>query len=177
MTNVDHKPGDFRLASTAGPLGVAIRLAQALNRSGFDNYEHVALYVGQGHFIEAEPGGVVLNDHSADINNKAGYFWSSGILFPTDTQRNKIVAAGFGYIGTPYSYLDYYALLAKRIAIKNDPFLSAYIRNYVQSKHHMICSQLVSQCWADGDYALLPNKHPQDCTPGDLCELLESLKV
>jgi cell wall-associated NlpC family hydrolase len=158
------EPGDFGLVPMSGRAGRLIRLGQLLDGDGFADYEHAFVYVGNDTIIEAEPGGA----RSAPLNY-AGVLWSTGIINPTDAQRAAIVNAAQSYIGTPYSVLDYFAIAARRMHIP-----VPYLRAYIASTGHMICSQLVARCYADAGCPLFGDEWTGYDTPGDLWRVLQA---
>ncbi|MGH7239481.1 MAG: hypothetical protein ACREHG_05380 [Candidatus Saccharimonadales bacterium] len=175
------KPGDFVLVSFDGKnpnlsdpkkwamSGGLIRLGQWANGDGFSEFEHAATYVGNGKIIEATNGGVQLNNVSRYDNIETR--WSSGLINPTDAQRKAIVAAAYGYVGTPYSWPDYAALAAKRLHL--GPLVPG-LKTYVANSKHMICSQVVDQEYQDAGYQLFDDKRwPGYVTPGSLNGLLD----
>jgi uncharacterized protein YycO len=153
------QPGDFQLVPTAGIGGKLIELGQWLNGDGICPYEHVRIYVGGNEFVEAEPQAARLARYPLDLG-----MWSTGIIPLTNAQRSAITAAARGYVGTPYSGLDYMALVLHRLHIPA-PGLQAYI----SSTGHMICSQLVDQCYLDaGVHLFADGRWPGYVTPADL---------
>jgi len=173
-------PGDYFLVSFDGAdpnlsdpaywaqHGGLIRIGQWLNGNGFDQYEHAAIYIGGGQIVEAQNTGTAYANVSKYANLDT--FWSTGILKPTANQRSAIVAAARGYVGVPYSWPDYWALAAKRL---NLGWLVPGLQSYVASTKHMICSQVVDQCWHDAGIELFQDKRwPGYVTPGDLYERL-----
>jgi|SRR5690242_665402 len=182
MIPANVKPGDFFLVSFDGKNpnidnpkhwlmnGGLIRIGQWANGDGFSQYEHVALYVGNDLIIEAEnTGTAVANVHRYDANDT---FWSTGIINPTDAQRVAICKAAYGYVGTPYSWVDYAALAAKRLHL--GPLVPG-LKNYVATSKHMICSQVVDQEYQDAGYQLFDDgRWPGYVTPGSLYNLLIS---
>jgi cell wall-associated NlpC family hydrolase len=163
---ITPQPGDFGLTQIHGRVGKLIRAGQWLNGDGFFDYEHAFVYVGEGQVIEAEPGGARLA--SLTEYNVSAVLWSTGAIGTTEAQRASIVAAARGYIGTPYSFLDYASLAAKRLHL-----WAPGLHSYVRSSGHMICSQLVAKCYFDAGCALFPG-WTGDVTPGDLCNLVRS---
>jgi uncharacterized protein YycO len=161
------RPGDFGLVPMGGETGKVIRVLQYLDGTGFANYEHAFLYIGNGEIIEATPKGALrLPCHYG--NN---VYWSSGIINPTPLERTDIVDAGISFVGTPYSFVDYASLVAKRLHI---PAIG--LDDYIASTGHMICSQLVAASYDKGGYPLFAT-WTGNVTPGDLDNLLNSLKV
>lgn len=155
-------PGDFGLTQIHGTVGKLIRFGQWLNGDGLHDYEHAFVYVGCGSVIEAEPGGARLAPLSEYRDCQVQ--WSTGLLGLHPAQLDRVALAAARYLGTPYSFADYAALAAKRLHLWA-PGLNAYVK----SSKHMICSQLVSQCYTDAGVPLFPDKRlAQDVTPGDL---------
>ncbi len=169
---VTHLPGDFQLCPMGGKAGSLIRFAQWLNGDGFHDYEHVRLYIGPaqrkgyGVFVEAMPDKARKAEFPLD---PPGVYWSSGKIALTPQQRAEIVRVALIYVGTPYSFVDYLALAAHRLHI-----YVPGIKRYVASSKHMICSQLIDQCYLDaGVHLFKDDRWPGYVTPGDLYHLLE----
>jgi cell wall-associated NlpC family hydrolase len=178
------KPGDFYLVSFDGKnpnikdpkhwllSGGAIRIGQLAAGEGFSEFEHAGIYIGNGRVIEAANTGTELNQWHYDSHE---VMWSSGIINPTDAQRTLIVNAAHGYVGTPYSWPDYAAIAAHHLHLL--PATNA-LKNYVASTKHMICSQLVDQCYEDAAYHLFNDgRWPGYVMPGSLYNLLVSVKA
>jgi len=150
-----------------GGVGRLIRIGQWLNGDGFADYEHAFVYLGGGQLVEAQPGGAELRPLSVYDGRPA--LWSTGRYALTDAQRAAIAAAARGYIGVPYSAADYVALAAHRFHLPVGPL----IKGYVASSRHMICSQLVDQCYLDaGVHLFSDGRWPGYVTPADLAKLL-----
>ncbi|AUG78238.1 hypothetical protein CFP65_3444 [Kitasatospora sp. MMS16-BH015] len=151
----------------SGSAGRLIRVGQWLNGDGFSDFEHAFVYVGDGELVEGEPGG-------ASTGSLAGYegrpmLWSTGRIPLDDEQREAVVAAARGYLGTPYSVMDYFALATHHLHLPVSPLF----KGYVMSSKHMICSQLVDQCYHDAGVQLFDDhRWPGYVTPGDLTRLL-----
>lgn len=161
---VDPLPGDFGLVPMGGDAGRLIRLGQWLNGDGFADYEHAFVLVDGGMIVEAESGGA---RRTAMHYEKV--LWSTGHVALTDAQRRGIVAAADGYVGTPYSAADYFALAAHRLDL---PWSQA-LKGYVATSAHMICSQLVDRCYQDAGVQLFDDgRWCGYVTPGSLCRLL-----
>ncbi|MFB7949474.1 hypothetical protein ACFC6L_31700 [Kitasatospora phosalacinea] len=167
MTATPPLPGDFAVVRMGGRTGRLIRIGQFLNGDGFADYEHAFVHVGDGELVEAQPGGAVLRPLSSYDDRPA--LWSTGRIPLTDEQRSAITAAARAYVGTPYSFADYLALAAVRLHLPIGPPL----RHYVASTEHMICSQLVDQCYQDaGVHLFADHRWPGYVTPADLARLL-----
>lgn len=150
-------PGDYFCVPIHGYVGKGIAFGELLLRrlaeqqypaSDAIEYQHAGLYLGdtlEGQMIlEAEPGGAVIRPMHY---SPASILWSHLDLVPD--QRAKIVAAGYGFKGTPYSFLDYDAL-----AVHGFGLWVPGLRSYVQATGHMICSQLVDRCYQAADVQL-----------------------
>jgi hypothetical protein len=156
-------PGDFGCVPVGGTEGRLIRLGEKLNGDAFAQYQHAFVYVG-GMVIEAEPGGARSSLHW----DRPGALWSTGKIALTMRQRKAVCAAARGYIGTPYSFLDYLALALHRLRI---PLPG--LRRFIASTGHQICSQLVDQCYADAGIQLFADgRWPGYVTPADLAGLV-----
>jgi hypothetical protein len=161
-------PGDFGLVKISGNVGFLIRIGQWLDGSGFENFEHAFVYLGDGKLIEAEPGGARI----ADLTEYAGWDidWSTGKIPLTDVQRALIVSNAKALEGVPYSFLDYFALVAYRLHIWP---LDVMLKNYIKSTNHLICSQLVDLVYdLSGVHLFTDGRWEGYVTPGDLYELL-----
>lgn len=179
------KPGDFFLVSFDGKNpnlsdpkkwamnGGLIRIAQWANGNGFGQYEHAAMFIGNDTIVEAQSGGVALaNVHRYDGNDT---FWSTGIIVNSVFTQNALCAAAKGYVGVPYSWLDYAAIAAHHLHLL--PATDA-LKNYVATSKHMICSQVVDQCYQDAKVPLFTdNRWAGFVTPGDLYQLLLAKKA
>ena len=160
MNTIKPIAGDFGLTQIAGTTGKLIRIGQWLNGDGFANYEHAFIYIGNDQIVEAEPGGAriaKLSKYQSD-----SIHWSTGHFSLTENQRTQIVHAAIGYLGVPYSFLDYASLAARRLDIPVPG-----LHSYIKSTKHMICSQLVDQCYQDVGCHIFndPDRWPGDVTP------------
>ncbi|GAA2138371.1 hypothetical protein GCM10009760_19660 [Kitasatospora kazusensis] len=163
------QPGDFAVVRMGGSVGRLIRIGQWLNGDGFADYEHAFVYVGDGELVEAQPGGAVLTP-LADYEGRP-ILWSTGHIVLDDEQRRAVVAAARGYLGVPYSAADYLALATHRFHLPVSPLL----KGFVADTRHMICSQLVDQCYRDAGVRLFADgRWPGYVTPADLARLLRS---
>lgn len=161
-------PGDFVLAHIQDKAGYLITIAQILNGTGFSDYEHAALCIGDGRAIEMAGKGI--QEVSLDKYRGVPHRWSTGLISLTEKERSEIVLAGRRYLAQKigYSWLDYAALVLRRFHIP-----APRLKNYVASTGHMICSQLVAACYLDGGHPLYDHWTGY-VTPGDLNQLLDA---
>jgi hypothetical protein len=163
MSQYEPRPGDVGLTTISGAGGKLIRLGQWLNGDGFGDREH-AFVVTEAEgllqdmlIVEAMPGGAV------QVRN-----WHTDCVYLRcpDQYRDAVAAAARGYVGVPYSFLDYGALALHRLHI---PY--PHLKRFIADGGHQICSQLADQSAADGGWHLFKNTWPGDVTPGDLARL------
>jgi hypothetical protein len=168
MASTVPQPGDFAVVPVHGTVGKLIGLGEHLNGDQFDVWQHAFIYVG-GARVEAEPGGARLRPTDPQVFGAAyPTLWSSGVIPLTTAQRTAICKAARGYLGVPYSGLDYLALAAHRLHL-----WAPGLKSYVATSKHMICSQLVDQCYADaGVHLFTDNRWPGFVTPAALAGLI-----
>lgn len=181
----DLKPGSFFLVSVQGLAGFGIGLGQALAGAP-SRYEHCGLILdSDGTVLEAEPGGARI----ANLSEYAGrpLLVSDGPVqqfiaahgsavrpgFSTSVVesaiRNTVVREARALIGVPYSGLDYAALAALHLHLP-----SKWIRQRVESSHHLICSALVDRAYMNAGISLFDDgRHVGDVMPADLAALAE----
>lgn len=166
MTAVEPLPGDSAVTSIKGSVGFLISVGEWLNGSRFGHWDHAFVYVGEGLLVEAEPGGARL----AGLDEYAGrpIAWSTGHVELTDEQRVAVCSAARARIGTPYSFLDYAAVAAHRFHLP-----IPWLRSYVASSKHLICSALVDRVYQDAGVQLFADgRWDGYVTPADLDGLL-----
>lgn len=157
------KPGDFGLTKIEGPMGWLVKLGQLLNGDASE-FTHAFVVLEDGMLIEAEPGGAKIQPLSKYDGREVAY---SRIPL-TDEQRMHIVGEAVSRLATPYSFVDYLALALARLGIR-----PKWLRNYVASSGHMICSQLVDFAYCrSGVHLFDDGRLSQDVTPGDLANRL-----
>lgn len=158
--------GDFEVVHIDGAGGTLIHVGEILNGSGFADFEHARLYLGDGKCVEAEPGGARI----VPYDPHDGGLWSTGIVTPSPAQRTQISKYGYQCDGIGYSAADYFALAARRLQFG---LLVPGLRTYVASSGHMICSQLVDWCYMMAGFQLFDDgRWPGYVTPTDLAELI-----
>jgi hypothetical protein len=159
------QPGDFAVVTAGGIPGKLVRLAELANGSGpYSDYQHAFIYIGEGQIIQAEPAGTSygqLTPHGKTL-------WSTGHFNLTLEERDKICDAARGYVGVPYSFLDYVALILHHFRIP-----APHLKAFIASTRHQICSQETDQCYLDAGVHLFDDgRWPGDVTPADLAKLL-----
>jgi len=157
-------PGDFGLVSITGTVGRLTRIGQWLNGDGYRDYEHAFIVLNNHGLLEAEPGGARLRELTEyDGTNVIYSDWPL-----TNQQRDQIVETALSLVGTPYSILDYLSLVLVRLHIR-----PGWVARYVANTGHMICSQLVDNCYQrTGVHLFDDGRLPGDVTPGDLSTVL-----
>ena len=164
MTELIPMPADFACVSMGGEAGRLVALGERLNGSAFTQYQHAFIYMGDRRIVEAEPGGA----RERLLQGYGSIVWSTGKIPLTAAQRGKIVAAAAGYIGTPYSWLDYVALALHRLHVP-----APGLRAFIGSTHSMICSELVDRAYADaGVHLFADGRWPGYVTPADLAAVI-----
>ena len=171
---IPPQPGDVGLVSIKGAVGVLIRVGQWLNSDGFHDYQHAFVVVdgledvhsrfaeqsGIG-LVEAQPGGAILAPLSKYDGRDVVY------LRCPDQYRPAVAKAARELLGTPYSFLDYLSLAARRLHIP-----APHLREYIRSSGHLICSQLADRAAMLGGWHLFSDgRWEGDVTPGDLYQL------
>ena len=103
--------------------------------------------------------------------------WTGDVVFIrpryAEGQAEAVARAARGYVGTPYSFLDYVSIAAHHLdpvwRIAPGACGSQRLAQYVRDSGHMICSQLADQSMADGGWHVFDDgRLPQDVTPAAL---------
>ena len=158
------KPGDIGLVRIPGYMGWLIAFGQLLMGDA-SKYTHAFVVIDEKHSISASPGGAGWDNLETYMSHGSAFGWNIPL---TPDQRAQIVAAAESLIGTPYSFLDYLALALHRFKIR-----PKFIEKRVTDSGHMICSQLVDQCYLRAGIHLFEDgRLSQDVTPGDLANVL-----
>ena len=161
----DLRPGDVGFSTIGGRTGALINLGQALLCDSC-RYSHAYLVLDSGELVEAMPGGARLASTADRVGPEFAY-----VRLPLDAdQRTDVARIGRSLVGTPYSFLDYYALGAQQWHLPG----GRWARDRVTDSGHLICSQLVDHALDRAGYHLFDDgRLPQDVTPGDLfCQTL-----
>jgi len=163
-------PGRIGLTQIHGQVGFGIRVGQWLNKSGFEDYEHAFLDLGDGNLIQAEPGGAQIRPLS--IYKPENIYWCDKIYARVPAAvRPRIAEEAKGFEGVKYSFLDYDAIALHRLGLD-----TAWLERYIDSTGHMICSQLVNVSYIRGGHRIFPmTRWDGFVAPGDL--YLEDLRL
>lgn len=163
--NYQPRPGDFGLTQIHGRVGLLIKLGIWLNSDGFHDYQHAFVHIGDGAVIEAMPGGAVRAALDKYAPEKVAWY-----RCPSENSA-AICDEAHKLIGTPYSFMDYFALAALRLRL---PRASKALRRYVADSGHLICSALVDRAFERGGVNLFTDGRLHgDVTPGDLWRLVQ----
>jgi hypothetical protein len=106
----------------------------------FNMFQHSVIMVDDNQIIDSVDGKATLTPLPSD---QQGWLWSTDQFKLTDTHRNKIVATAMDMVGTPYSHLDIFAIVARRLQLPDD----GEIRNYLKATDHMSMAQLIDYCY------------------------------
>ncbi len=162
---MDPQPGDFEVVSSGGAAGAFVHVAELLAGGGrYAEYQHVAVYIGDGLVLQAEPGGsriVPMTAHARTL-------WSSGIIEIPDAARARVPALARAMQDIPYSYADYASIAAHRLHIP-----APHLRAYIRSSGHMQCAQLTDEFERRlGVHLFADGRWEGDVMPSDLARLL-----
>jgi hypothetical protein len=165
MRHTHPQPGDIGLTQISGVTGRLIRFGQWINGDGFADYQHAFLVLPDERLLEGQPGGSRIRPLADLADDDVLYVYPQGL---TERQRAGICAAASRYVGVPYSFLDYLAIATHRFRVPVPG-----LRRYIASSRHMICSQLVDQCYLDaGVHLFADGRWPGYVTPMALYNLL-----
>lgn len=172
------KPGLIGIVPVPGELGRLVHAAQWLNSrplrqwlapERYPRLEHAFICLGEGQLVEGELTGARIRPVSEYHPDEI--YWCHGIhgtLKPG--QDEEVAAAARTLEGTPYSVIDYAALLLRRLRIP-----APRLRAYIASTHHQICSQLCDTAYTLAGRPLFEGRWPGYVTPYDLYLLDQAL--
>lgn len=161
------RPGDIGITQISGVGGKAIRAAQWLAGCGYADYEHAFMVTDWPDpatcmIVEAMPGGA---RHIENPHDPSRTLW----LPCPDYARGKVSLSArmCAQQKIKYSEADYLAQAAHRFHIP-----LPYLKTYIESSGHMICSQLVDWCALQGGWHLFDDgRWPGYVKPCDLVAL------
>jgi hypothetical protein len=175
MTLYAPNLGDIGMVAMEGNVGRGIQIGQWLNGDGWSQVQHVFTYVGQGHIVEAMPGGALLTDLFGRFSR---YAPTEIVWLRCPPEFGEAVAAAARQLGphmdpnrdwnvvpgVPYSFLDYGALALHRFHIP-----TPHLRAYIENSGHLICSQLSDLAANRGGWHIFDDgRWEGDVTPNDL---------
>jgi GNAT superfamily N-acetyltransferase len=191
LTLTDLRPGDIGFSNITGYAGALVWLGQRL-LAATEPSEYTIKHAYMVTEALSDTGGhgpwiVQAMPHGAEEIEIGQEHWTRDFVYVRpDYQRwqnpsslanlaYKQAETGFWvaeaarkYIGTPYSFLDYAAILGLHMGVKN-----GRVRRYVTTSKHMICSQLVDQVLSDaGLHVFDDGRLPQDVMPIELYRAL-----
>ena len=180
--NIVIEPGDFAAVRSSGMISGLIQAGEQsvlwlesqnhrAAEAKIGKWTHAIFYAGgpDDLILEAEPGGARMRPFHYDM---AGCMWSSGrpalALTAQQRQAAPIVAAVYANAndgkGVPYSFADYEAIGAHALGISE-----SWLKDFIASSGHMICSQLVDQCRLDlGSHLFSDGRWPGFVDPLDI---------
>jgi hypothetical protein len=145
---VTPEPGDFFVTTMEGAGGVIIGTLESAVMDdwgdGPTHWRHAGVYLGNGQYLQAEPGGATIGPRRASPYD----LWSTGVLPLTGPQRALVPSLAESYRGVGYSWLDYAALGAHHGHI---PDLELWpegghlvtLQEFIKSTGHQMCSFMV----------------------------------
>jgi hypothetical protein len=168
------EPGDIMFAQHVSPKSADLLILRGqliLGQPGYPHHVGVVVECTSGmgaHLVQAMPKGaeeVFLGDrYDGDDYTFLRPAYEEG-------QGEVVARAARAYVGTPYSFADYVAILGVHLGIKH-----GLVRRYVTTSKHQICSQLADQAMSDARFHVFTDgRLPQDVTPGALFEALKAM--
>lgn len=159
--------GQFGLTAIEGDVGWWIGLGELLVGDA-SRFSHAFIVVDGGQVVEAMPGGAILTPLEHYLEGPKAAVTVMSDLALTDIQRAVIVKEARALVGTPYSFVDYLAIALDHWGIRPQ-----WLRRYIASAGHMICSELVDRVLNQAGVTLFADgRDPGDVTPGDLTRCL-----
>ena len=147
-------------------LDMLCRVAQYLNRDGFEDYEHAFVLL---------PGNKIL-EAASPVSRIRAYpykpdevYWCTGVytLLPVAVRSRDFVLEHMAgqLIGIPYGFADYGALAAYRFGLDFIPG----VKDQMSSGESMICSQLADEYYLRlRAHVFTDSRPPGAVTPGSL---------
>lgn len=121
--------------------------------------------------VQAMPSGAEEIDMSYDQHWTPGHVYVRPAYGTVREQAIMTAVHAREYIGTPYSFADYAAILGVHLGIKDGA-----LRHRVTTSGHMICSQLADQALADAGFHVFDDgRLPQDVVPAELYRALMAM--
>jgi len=178
-TAFHDKPGLIGLVPVPGELGKLVHTAQWLNSrplrqwlapERYPSIGHAFTCLGDGELLEGEVAGARIrpvSEYKADE-----IYWCHGIYSTLEPgQGERVAEAARKLEGTPYSVIDYLALILRRCRVP-----APWLRSYIAASHHQICSQLCDTAHVLAGRDLFEGRWSGYVTPFDLWLLDQSIK-
>jgi hypothetical protein len=176
----DLQPGDIAAVRVNSDAGRLIDFVETLSGDGFTEWAHCVVYIGNAMVLQAEPGGAKIVKRTPLI--KPGDIWSTGFIDITPEARTTVKNLAYsGYVGIPYSALDYFAIAGHRLHMPDLPIWPQQghlvsLQRYIADTGHMICSQLADNFVQKlGVHLFTDNRWPGYVTPADIGNRLRTL--
>jgi hypothetical protein len=134
-------------------------------RKQVGKWTHAIFYMGgpEDLILEAESGGAQVRPFHYATKD---VLWSAGrpALDLTPAQRAGAMAVGYRYKDVGYSFLDYEAVALHALGLKAD-----WLKDYIASTKHWMCSALTDQCRLDlGSHLFTDERWPGFVDPLDI---------
>jgi hypothetical protein len=162
------EPGDFLLTDIDGAVGLGVTAGQWLFDHKRTPFEHAAWVLDNQQVIEAMPGGAIISPLSKYYGPTREHRAMFVKVPLRPDQRYSAAKGGRSLEGVPYSFLDYGS-----IALLHWHIRPTFVKRYVESSKHLICSQLVDyglQTFA-GFHLFDDGRFHGDVKPSDLYSL------
>lgn len=197
-TLADLRPGDIGFATISGGAGALVWLGQKLLAATSWDERHLrhVFVVTEGArqrdfpFIHRDPDGFTYEGMHSNLQRPrivqampsgaeeieiGPEHWTKNFVYLRpqyeDDEGWHVASCAQRYIGTPYSFADYAAILGLHMGVKN-----GLVRRRVTSSGHMICSQLADQALSDAGYHVFDDgRLPQDVMPVELYRALAAM--
>lgn len=145
-------------STIGGAVGFWVGLGQYINGDG-SKWSHVFIVLDDETVMEAMPKGAQIVSLETYANKAIFVDWNI-----SDEERKVIVAEARKLEGTPYNFLDYFALFLARFHIK-----PKWLVRYIKSSNKLICSALADFVYNKAGVRLFSDGRLwHDVTPGDL---------
>jgi cell wall-associated NlpC family hydrolase len=160
QTVYEPQLGDYGVLKTGGWIGSLIRLG---TRS---RWNHAVVYIGEGNLVEANPTGIEIHP----VTKYPLIAWNRHEDELTDDTRNKIVDEALRLVGGFYGFADIAVLVLRILGLRL--LANTTLLDRLAEKEGFICSELVSHCYREAGFVVIPNMEDHLVTPGDLAERL-----
>lgn len=164
MIVTEPQVGDIGLVKVGGFVGWLIRNMQWLNGAPRKDchFEHSFMCTdpANGYGFEAQPGGAHFFKYT-DRYQADQIVWIRPVKLD-NYEMAELVKQAEILKGTPYSFIEYDALLLHRMHL---PIPG--LKNYINSTDHMICSQIIAEMYRRIGCELFGGEWPGYVTPVD----------